>query len=164
MRRSMILAKPSTSRKKTSTDCFSKRNHTPLPARLAICRAGGCDVAGNIVPIDLGANVQTAHSLLLDHGVRTLLVTDPFGYLIGTVGLRELARYTGRLADVMTAASVSKPEAPLFSLIATLKDGKTNAVVIVDDSGCILGLVTQTDVLRAISRSLGFLELLAASQ
>ena len=108
----------------------------------------------NIVPIDLGANVQTAHSLLLDHGVRTLLVTDPFGYLIGTVGLRELARYTGRLADVMTAASVSKPEAPLFSLIATLKDGKTNAVVIVDDSGCILGLVTQTDVLRAISRSL----------
>jgi CBS domain-containing membrane protein len=58
----------------------------------------------------------------------------------------------------MTAASVSKPEAPLFSLIATLTDGRTYAVVIVDESDCILGLVTQTDVLIAISRSLGFLE------
>ena len=58
----------------------------------------------------------------------------------------------------MTAASVSKPEAPLFSLIARLTDGQTNAVVIVDESGCILGLVTQTDMLRAISRSRGFLE------
>jgi CBS domain-containing membrane protein len=123
----------------------------------------GCD-AQDIVPIDSGANVQTAHSLLLDHGVRTLLVTDPFGYLIGTVGLRELARHTARVADVMEAASVSKPEAPLFSLIARLTDSWTSAVVIVDESGCILGLVTQIDVLRAISRSRGFLQNLADSR
>lgn len=37
-------------------------------------------------------------------------------------------------------------------------DSRTYAVVIVDESGCILGLVTQTDVLMAMSRSLGFLE------
>ena len=112
----------------------------------------------DIVSIDSTASVQTAHSLLLDHGVHTLPVTDPFGRLVGTVGLREIARHTGCVADVMTAASVSKPEAPLFSLIATLTDGRTYAVVIVDESDCILGLVTQTDVLMAISRSLGFLE------
>jgi CBS domain-containing membrane protein len=117
-----------------------------------------------IVSIDSGTSPQTAHSLLLHHGVCTLPITDPFGRLIGTVGLRELSRHTGHVSDVMTAASGSKPEAPLFSLIATLTDGKTNAVVIVDESGCILGLVTQTDVLRSISRSLGFLESLADSQ
>jgi hypothetical protein len=42
-----------------------------------------------------------------------------------------------------------------------LTDGRTYAVVIVDKNGCILGLVTQTNVLMAISRSLGFLESLA---
>ena len=63
----------------------------------------------DIVSVDSTASIQTAHSLLLDHHMSTLPVTDPFGRLIGTVGLRELARRTGRVADVMTAATVSKP-------------------------------------------------------
>jgi CBS domain-containing membrane protein len=63
----------------------------------------------DIVSVDSTASIQTAHSLLLDHGMSTLPVTDPFGRLIGTVGLRELARHTGRVANVMTVATVSKP-------------------------------------------------------
>jgi len=117
-----------------------------------------------VFSIDSGASAQTAHSLLLDHGVHTLPVTDPFGCLVGTVGLRDVARPASRVADVMTTASISKPGAPLFSLIAGLTDDRRNAVVIVDDSGCILGLVTQTEMLRAISRSLGFLQNVTNSQ
>jgi CBS domain-containing membrane protein len=79
-------------------------------------------------------------------------VIDPAGRLIGIVGLRELARPAARVADVMKAAVTAKPQTPAFERLAALTDGTTHAVVVVDDDRRILGLVTQTDLLIAISR------------
>ncbi|HEY4163040.1 MAG TPA: HPP family protein, partial [Dongiaceae bacterium] len=46
----------------------------------------------DVVSVAASAGVDEAHSVLLDHGIRTLPVVDPAGRLVGTVGLRELAR------------------------------------------------------------------------
>jgi CBS domain-containing membrane protein len=62
----------------------------------------------NIISVESTASIQTAHDLLLNHGVSTLPVTDPSGRLIGTVGLQELARHTGTVTGVITASPVSK--------------------------------------------------------
>jgi len=106
----------------------------------------------DVVSLAAWESVAIAHDLLLSHGVRALPITDDAGRLAGTVGLRDLARGTGSVGEVMAVAAVSTPEAAAFSLIPALTDGRTHAVVIVDGDRRILGIVTQTDLLAALSR------------
>ena len=115
----------------------------------------------DIVSVNSTASIQTAQSLLLDHGMSTLPVTDPFGRLIGTVGFAGTRSTYWPRRRRYDSGNGFETLGPLFSPITMLTDGRTYAVVIVDKNGYILGLVTQTNVLMAISRSLGFLESLA---
>jgi CBS domain-containing membrane protein len=107
----------------------------------------------DVISIAATAGPAEAKSLLLDHNIRTLPVIGADGLLVGTVGLRELARSADRIADVMRAASTSLPDVPASALLASLTDGSTHAVVIVDEARHILGLITQTDLLVALSRA-----------
>jgi CBS domain-containing membrane protein len=52
----------------------------------------------------------------------------------------------------MSMAATSTPDTPAFALLAPLTDGAIHAVVITDQERRIVGLVTQTDLLIAISR------------
>ncbi|BDA85162.1 membrane protein [Aureimonas sp. SA4125] len=108
----------------------------------------------DVISVGTIADAEEACSLLLSHGVRTLPVIDSSGRLAGTVGLRELARRTGPVEDLMTRAVISTPTAPAVSLMEKLADGTSHSVVIVDEDRRILGLVTQTDLLSAIPRML----------
>ena len=106
----------------------------------------------DIVRIDQSASPDEARRLLLDHAVRTLPVLDEAGQVVGSVGLRELARPGDRIADLMSAASTSRPDVPALDLLAPLTDGRTHAVVIVGERRALLGMVTQTDLLAALAR------------
>lgn len=106
----------------------------------------------HVISIDGDAAPQTARALLLQHNIRTLPVIDEEATLLGAVGLRELTRQAFLVRQVMSPAVFSKPEASAFELIASLTDGATHAVVIVDEAHHVVGLVTQTDLLTAISR------------
>ena len=94
---------------------------------------------------------QPARRLLLQHGIRTLPVTDDSGRLLGTVGLRELAAGAATVGDVMTSPSVAGPDTDVINIADVLTDGSTHAVVIVDAAEKVLGMVTQTDLLTALS-------------
>ena len=108
----------------------------------------------DVITVDQNASSERARRLLLDHDIRTLPVLDDQGQLAGTIGLRELAagseRITGRISPAVTAL----PDTPVTSLIPLLSNGRTHAVVIVDPAGRIAGIVTQTDLLVALSRAL----------
>jgi CBS domain-containing membrane protein len=106
----------------------------------------------DVISIDGESTVDMAHMQLLDHAIRTLPVVDAANHLIGTVGLRELARPAAHVVDVMRPAATATPDAPAFALLGPLTDGSHHAVIIVDDDRRILGLVTQTDLLIALSR------------
>ncbi|GGD38111.1 HPP family protein [Aureimonas glaciei] len=108
----------------------------------------------DVISVSQMADAEVALALLLDHGVRTLPVTDESGRLVGIVGLRELTRRSGLVGDVMAEAAISTPRSPAIELIGPLTDGMTHSVVIVDDDRWIRGLVTQTDLLSAMSRVL----------
>jgi CBS domain-containing membrane protein len=108
----------------------------------------------DVVSIGPSDSTDHARAVLLEHNIRTLPVTDVQGALLGIVGLRELARPASQVLDVLSSPAIAHAEAPAFSLLPTLTDGRTHAVVVVDAQSTVIGLITQTDLLAAAARSI----------
>ncbi len=108
----------------------------------------------DVIAIGEAPEPDAARHLLLKHNIRTLPVKDPEGRLIGTVGLRELSRGTETIAHAISRPTVARPSDPALSLLPVLTDGRTHAVIIVDDDYRILGVISQTDLLSAVARLL----------
>lgn len=108
----------------------------------------------DVVAIGLDDDVATARALLLDHNIRTLPVIGRGGSLMGTIGLRELADTAGDIGHVMSDAATAAPGDPAVGLIPILSDGRTHAVIVVDEGRRVQGVITQTDLLAALARTL----------
>jgi CBS-domain-containing membrane protein len=63
----------------------------------------------DVISVGAEADPSVARKLLLDSGVRLLPVLDDEGRPLGGIGLRELARRGGTVADLMAASSASSP-------------------------------------------------------
>lgn len=61
---------------------------------------------------------------------------------------------TETIAHAISRPAVARPLDPALSLLPVLTDGRTHAVIIVDDDYRILGLISQTDLLSAVARLL----------
>jgi CBS domain-containing membrane protein len=126
----------------------------------ALLRSHGDITCGDIMSRDvvtIGADADrlSARALLLDHNIRLLPVVDGERRLLGTVGLRELAKAADRVGDVMREAETAAVTMPALGLVARLTDGHAHAVVIVEGDRRVAGLVTQTDLLAAMARIAG---------
>lgn len=99
-------------------------------------------------------DVDTARSLLLVHQIRALPVIGDTGELLGIVGLRELALAEETVGACMSKAATAAADDAAVSLVPALIDGASHAVVIVDAHRRPLGLITQTDLLVAMMRTL----------
>jgi len=108
----------------------------------------------DVIAVGEAAEPDAARHLLLKHNIRTLPVKDPEGRLIGSVGLRELSTSIDTIAGAISKPAVARPSDPALSLLPILTDGRTHAVIIVDDDYRILGLISQTDLLSAVARLL----------
>ncbi|QIG50645.1 HPP family protein [Nordella sp. HKS 07] len=108
----------------------------------------------DVVTVDEHTTSAVARGLLLDHDLRTLPVLDGDRRLVGTVGLRELAKETEHISGSMSKAVTATPGTPIVNLIPLLSNGRNHAVVIVDGDSRIAGIVTQTDLLVALARAL----------
>lgn len=107
----------------------------------------------DVISVDEQASADEARHLLLDHNIRTLPVVDGEARLVGAVGLRELTRAAEAVKSVTSTAATASASAPVMSLLPVLADGRSHAVVIVDDDRRILGLIAQTDLLAATARA-----------
>ncbi|KQP38749.1 MULTISPECIES: HPP family protein [unclassified Methylobacterium] len=113
----------------------------------------GTVMSRDVVTIGVNDSVAKARDLLLKHNIRTLPVIDGAGRLAGTLGLRELAlRGDGAIAQVMSTARTAMAGEPVLSLVETLSDGYTHAVVVTAEDRSVLGIVTQTDLLAVLMR------------
>ncbi|MBX4867536.1 MULTISPECIES: HPP family protein [Rhizobium] len=108
----------------------------------------------DVIAIGETSGPDAARHLLLKHNIRTLPVRDPEGRLIGTVGLRELFACGDTIAHAISKPAVARASDAALSLLPVLTDGRTHAVIIVDDDHRILGLISQTDLLSAVARLL----------
>ncbi|MGH6861929.1 MAG: HPP family protein, partial [Phyllobacterium sp.] len=107
----------------------------------------------DVVSVEEHTDADTARALLLDHNIRTLPVVNDSNQLLGTVGLRELAHAGKSLKGSISAAATASLDEPATTLLPTLTDGKKHAVIIVDGTHHVLGLITQTDLLAALFNS-----------
>ncbi len=105
-------------------------------------------------PWDEDATAAYARNLLLRHNIRTLPVPTKEGRLWGIVGLRELIHPGDDFSRHIVRAATAANRDLALSLLPVLTDGRTYAVVIVDEEQKIIGLVSQTDLLSAIARTL----------
>lgn len=108
----------------------------------------------DVVTIGPEAEAATARTLMLEHNIRTLPVVDGDGVLLGTVGLRELASAAGPVGGHLAAPALAAPGDPAVALLPLLTDGRRHAVMVVGAAGHIEGIVTQTDLLAALARTL----------
>ncbi|MGM4890910.1 HPP family protein [Tardiphaga sp. 862_B3_N4_1] len=123
----------------------------------AMLRSHGTILCGDImsrdvVTVGLRDSAELARSRLLLHNVRTLPVLGKQGQLVGTVGLRELMKESGDVGKSMSPAATATMQTPAVTLLPTLTDGRTHAVIIVDQDRMIQGLITQTDLLSAVAK------------
>jgi CBS domain-containing membrane protein len=107
-----------------------------------------------VIKIPPNEFVETARMLLLGQELNSLPIVDASGRLLGIVGLRELARDADRVSEVMAPAIVVSPDASLSDLIQASIHGKGGPLVMLDDHGHILGLVSSDDILKGFSRSM----------
>ncbi|ANL44144.1 MULTISPECIES: HPP family protein [Rhizobium] len=108
----------------------------------------------DVIAIGEAAEPDAARQLLLKHNIRTLPVKDPEGRLVGTVGLRELFASGDTIAHALSKPAVARASDAALSLLPVLTDGRTHAVIVIDDDHRILGLISQTDLLSAVARLL----------
>lgn len=108
----------------------------------------------DVITVTPKASPAEARRLLLDHKIRTLPVVDQAGRLIGQVGLRELAAASDASELPIAAAVTARPTQAAMALLPVLTDGISHIVVITDNENHVLGLVSQTDLLATVSRSL----------
>lgn len=105
----------------------------------------------DVVAIDRMADPGAARSYLLAHDIRTLPVIDSERRVVGYVGFHHLQRPASRVQGMMEEAVTARPHTPAMELIDKVSDGRRHAVIVVDDDNRLLGIVTQTDLLAALS-------------
>ncbi len=108
----------------------------------------------DVVTVAADATTEEARALLLDHDIRTLPVLDSDRRLLGTVGLRELAAMASAAHLPVSEAATASASDSAIGLLPRLTDGSIHAVVIVDDERHVVGIISQTDLLATLAKSL----------
>ena len=108
----------------------------------------------DVVTVAADASADAARMLLLDHDIRTLPVVDGEKRLLGTVGLRELAAMAPGAHLPVSEAATAKASDPAIGLLPSLTEGSIHAVVVLDDERRVVGIISQTDLLATLAKSL----------
>lgn len=111
-----------------------------------------------LVTVKASDNLVSARAEMEVGVIRHLPVTDDRNRLVGVLSDRDILhlRATNKhVADVMTRDVLTVgPEAPAIDAASIMLDHKISSVLVVDDEGVLVGVVTQTDYLELARRAL----------
>ncbi len=126
---------------------------------LRIKRVGEVMVAG-VVTVAATASLQEAATLMAERGVSSLVIPNPAtgapqGIITEKDIVEALYRCGGRLAgsvgNIMSQPVFTvQPDQSLWQVNELLKQRQVRRMVVVDNQGTMVGIVTQTNILRAI--------------
>ena len=105
----------------------------------------------DVIAIDGKADPGAARAYLLKHDLRTLPVIDSERRVLGHVGFHSLQKPASRVQAMTEPALTAHPDTPAMELVDKVSDGRRHAVIIVDNDNRLQGIVTQTDLLAALS-------------
>lgn len=106
----------------------------------------------DVVSIEPTARLDAVRHALVSRGLRHLPVVDQAGHCLGVVSLREAMIGRGTAREVMAKARTAGPQTPVVDLIEPLTTPGAHEIMIVDDDLRLRGLVTQTDLIIALTR------------
>lgn len=104
--------------------------------------------------------VSEAYAEMAVGVIRHLPVVDDRGRLVGVLSDRDVlrafaAKQSSCVADVMSRDVITtRPEANAHTAADLMLDHKISSLPVVDDTGALVGLVTQTDYLEVARRAL----------
>jgi CBS domain-containing protein len=111
-----------------------------------------------LVTVKANETITSAHAEMQVGVIRHLPVVDDRGRLIGVLSDRDVLHARNaqvKIANVMTKDVITvRPEAPAVEAATIMLDQKISSVLVVDDAGTLIGMVTQTDYLDLARRSL----------
>jgi CBS domain-containing membrane protein len=106
----------------------------------------------DVLSVRSDAAWSEAHALLMAHDLRVLPVVDGDGQLVGAVELHERDHPARNVSEVMESAATAKPGDSILQVVDPMTDGQHHAVMVIDDGGRLIGLLTQTDMIVALAR------------
>lgn len=113
-----------------------------------------------LLTVNASETIAEAHAEMEIGIVRHLPVIDDRGRLVGVLSDRDLLRTLAskkptRVADVMSRDVITtRPEANAHEAADLMLDHKISSLPVVDDTGALVGLVTQTDYVDLARRAL----------
>jgi CBS domain-containing membrane protein len=110
------------------------------------------------IAISAQASIEDARALIEAHAIKALPVIDAGGALIGIITVTDLARHaaqkTAAIKTVMTTAVRSATTTqPLIELLPLFAERGHHHLPVVDEAGRLAGILTQTDLVRALCRA-----------
>lgn len=111
----------------------------------------GTIMSRDVIHVAGDAPIDAAASLMRDRNVRVVPVLDDAGRVLGLIGALDLH------GDALTtSAAAHRPflvheDTPLARLIGPFTSGAQHEAVVVDGDNRLLGLITQTDLIAALS-------------
>jgi CBS-domain-containing membrane protein len=106
----------------------------------------------NVVSVDAGARAREAAQIFASHGISGAPVLE-HGRIVGVVSKTDLVGSQSdevRVRDIMTPlVHFVRPEESIEAAVARLLEEKVHRVVVVSADGCLAGVVTPSDILRA---------------
>ncbi|MGE0682695.1 MAG: HPP family protein [Candidatus Binatia bacterium] len=106
-------------------------------------------------------SVQEAITLVARHRFRHLLVVMGDQRLAGVISDRDLLRFmirepqwgTAAVAEIMKADPITvNPDTPLSAAVAEMLNRRINCLPVVDADNRVVGILTSTDLLRALHK------------
>lgn len=111
-----------------------------------------------LVTVKANETITSAHAEMEVGVIRHLPVVDDRGHLVGVLSDRDVLHARNakaKIADVMTRDVITvRPDAPASDAATIMLDQKISSVLVVDEAGTLIGMVTQTDYLDLARRSL----------
>lgn len=111
-----------------------------------------------LVTVNAGETVTSAHAEMQVGVIRHLPVVDDRKRLVGVLSDRDvLHARSGRakISEVMTRDVITvRPDSPAVTAASIMLDEKISSVLVVDEDGTLVGMVTQSDYLDLARRSL----------
>ena len=115
------------------------------------------------------ARLADALRFMQEHRIRRLPIVNQTGWLVGIVSERDLlyaspspttARVLWEMSSQISRAAVQeimtkrvivvKPDAPLTEAAAQMIDLKIGGLPVVDEHNEVIGIITETDIMRAL--------------
>ena len=109
-----------------------------------------------LVSVPVGTEAYVARQMMLENGVRHLLVTTQKGRLAGVIAMRDIAGLEASTVDARMNAVVHQvsPEDDLHQAVSVMVRHSVGSLAVVAADHTPVGVITRTDIMRAVLKQL----------